>query len=129
MPLTLEFAADVENVMPDSSGFWKVLRFMNNIVNDARTGIASIFNQKAANKRAFVHEQLFLKDALAAGAIPMDEAKKIRPEPVSQTYTSAGALIPLRGKRNPDVETNDVFYQHHSTTYRDLIAAQLGSRK
>jgi hypothetical protein len=127
VPLTLEFVADVESVMPADSAFWKLLRGVNNIVNDVRTGIAEVFNQEAARKRAFAHEHLFLKDEIKAAAIPLDEAKTIRPEPVSQTYVSAGALIPVRGKRDPDIEKNDVFYQHHSPTYRDLVASQLGS--
>jgi len=125
VPLSLEFFADVEMVMPEPTAFWKLLRGVNNLVNDVRTGVADVFNQEAARKRAFTHEHLFRKDEIKAAAIPMDEASKIRPEPVSQTYVSAGALIPVRG--NPNEGGNDVFYQHHSPTYRDLVASQLGS--
>ncbi len=125
VPLTLEFVADVEKVMPDDTLFWKLLRGVNNVVNDVRSGIAYLFNKRAATKRAFAREELYMNDALEAAAIPMDKASDIRPDPVSQTYVSAGVLIPLRGQRNK-AEKNDEFYQHHSSTYRNLIAEQLG---
>jgi hypothetical protein len=117
VPLTLGFLADADADMPDNkSVLSKFVRWANNVFNSIRNGIDRVFTgniNKVQHKQDFYLAEELARDSTSA-----------KPEAVSQTYVSAGLVIPLRGRPKGDYypeQKVDDFIQHHATTYRWLL--------
>jgi hypothetical protein len=117
VPLTLGFLADADADMPDNkSVLSKFVRWANNVFNSIRNGIDRVFTgniNKVQHKQDFYLAEELDRDSTSA-----------KPEAVSQTYVSAGLVIPLRGRPKGDYypeQKVDDFIQHHATTYRWLL--------
>lgn len=125
VPLTLEFLADADADMPKNKSLLsKSVRFANNAFNSLRNGIDRVFTgniNQVQQKRDF-----YLADELSR------DSTSATPDAVSQTYVSAGTVIPLRGRPNGDYypgQKVDDFIQHHATTYRWLLEEYYPSPK
>jgi hypothetical protein len=94
----------------------KFVRGANNVFNSLRNGIDRLFTgniSQVQHKRDFCLSDELARDSTSA-----------TPEAVSQTYVSAGTVIPLRGRPKGDYypgQKVDDFIQHHATTYRWLL--------
>jgi hypothetical protein len=130
LPPTHLFAAEAfEDVRSRKSGF-KILRSINNSFNSMRRGISGWVSHSMARK--IKHLQKTEPDGFYFAKALRDGSTNHTAGGVSQSYTLAGNMIPLRGLghgskyyNNPQDEYDD-FIQHHSTTYRRLLETLYG---
>jgi hypothetical protein len=109
---------------------WEFIRMINNAANKISKALGSFSERTTAGKIAVLQKKsddsLYLANELPA-------EPDVRPAPsVSQNYASAGNVIPLVGLHNGSkyfgnpLDADDVFIQHHATTYRRLLEAMYG---
>jgi len=116
VPMTLESTADLDT---DFHGHLLVARIVHSLgwpgkmLRSVVSGIADWFTRKSAEG----YGNFYHWDAIK----PLHEVAS----GASWDFVPAGRVIFVYGSAQ-DAPKDDTFYQHHSTTYRDLIRAQLG---
>lgn len=131
-PTHLFFREAFEDVNSDEALF-RVFRFINNSANQTRKFFSGIFENKLASKIKSIQkkdkDKFFEWEELDAGS------RKQTAGGYSQSYTSAGHVIPLPGFANGydyynnTNDINDAFIQHHATSYRRLLEIQYWKSK
>jgi hypothetical protein len=118
LPLTLQSTADLEG---DFHGKFILARVVYGVSAGGRwlrTAIGSVLEwQTVRSARGYGH--FFRYDSL----LPWQRLRS----GFSWGFVPAGRVIIVYGKPQAD-PGKDVFFQHHATTYRTLIAQQLGGR-
>jgi hypothetical protein len=109
---------------------WEAVRIINNAANSISRELGRLQEDSTATKISKLQKKsddgLYLADQLRT----VPNAKPAAA--VSQNYASAGNVIPLVGLHNgyeyygDAADADDVFMQHHATTYRRLLETMYG---
>ncbi|WP_346352977.1 lipase family protein [Azotosporobacter soli] len=117
VPLTLESMSDLETAFPPASIATRLLRFISGFSSGFRSLVGAVIEphvRKSAQNYGYFYRYDSLKPLRS---IATDS---------SWCFEPAGQVLFVFGTPTPPQFADDLFYQHHATTYRELIRAQLG---
>jgi len=117
VPLTLQSTGDLESDFVGHTFTARLLRFVSGAGKGLRSSLAWVFDyftRESAEKYGNFYHGRSLQ--------PLGKDQRGS----SWNFVPAGRVILVYGTRGPP---NDLFYQHHATTYRELIAAQLATAR
>ncbi len=115
VPLTLQAAGDLDSDFKGSSFGLRTLHFFAGIGSSIR-GVVSFFGEPFARKSAEGYGYFYNYDNIK----PLGSNTTAS----SWDFSPAGRVVMVFGTPG---DPNDVFLQHHATTYRRLIAEQLNN--
>lgn len=119
VPFTLESLHDLENAFPAKNWVTRLIRWVSGFSAAFRSRIGAWLEPRVRNS-AKDYGYFYRYDQLK----PLSDVKADD----SWYFLPAGRLIRVFGSPTPPDKADDLFYQHHATTYRELIRAQLGRR-
>jgi Lipase (class 3) len=131
LPPTIEFLADATEDIPSSGNFLsRAMRRFNHAFDWVRSSVSTHVSNRVAATNAPLNEAFYMNDALIASADIVADTVNTRSSAVSQNFTSAGYVIPLRGDPRAQYDAlsqvlikpdDDAFVQHHAVSYRYLM--------